>query len=65
MGLGKTLMSITILWTLMCQGMEGKPAVTHTIITCPVSCAIGFEPPLASNLHPLLLSRVRSTLPHK
>ena len=43
MGLGKTLQSITILWTLMCQGFEGKPAVTHTIIACPVSLVTNWE----------------------
>ena len=43
MGLGKTLQSITILWTLMCQGFDGKPAVTHTIITCPVSLVTNWE----------------------
>ena len=43
MGLGKTLQSIAILWTLMCQGFEGKPAVTHTIIACPVSLVTNWE----------------------
>ena len=45
MGLGKTLQSITILWTLMTQGMtpDGKPAVTHSIVTCPVSLVTNWE----------------------
>ena len=43
MGLGKTLQSIAILWTLMTQGMEGKPAVNHTIVTCPVSLVTNWE----------------------
>ena len=43
MGLGKTLQSITILWTLMTQGFEGKPAVTHTIVACPVSLVTNWE----------------------
>ena len=43
MGLGKTLQSITICWTLMTQGFEGKPAVTHTIVACPVSLVTNWE----------------------
>ena len=43
MGLGKTLQSITILWTLMTQGFDGKPAVTHTIVACPVSLVTNWE----------------------
>ena len=54
MGLGKTLQSITILWTLMTQGFDGKPAVTHTIVACPVSLVTNWEkevraPPLLSS----------------
>ena len=45
MGLGKTLQSITILWTLMTQGItaDGKPAVTHSIVACPVSLVTNWE----------------------
>ena len=43
MGLGKTLQSITILWTLMCQGLDGRPAVTHCIVCCPVSLVTNWE----------------------
>jgi len=40
---GKTLQSITILWTLMTQGRAGAPEVTHTIVTCPVSLVTNWE----------------------
>jgi DNA repair and recombination RAD54-like protein len=40
---GKTLQSITILWTLMTQGRAGTPEVTHTIVTCPVSLVTNWE----------------------
>jgi len=32
MGLGKTFQSITILWTLLTQGREGKPTVTRAAV---------------------------------
>lgn len=37
MGLGKTLQGISLLWTLLCQGVEGKPTVKRAIIVCPTS----------------------------
>mmetsp|Transcript_11199 Transcript_11199/g.69143 ORF Transcript_11199/g.69143 Transcript_11199/m.69143 type:complete len:886 (+) Transcript_11199:228-2885(+) len=37
MGLGKTLQGIALLWTLLCQGVEGKPTVKRAIIVCPTS----------------------------
>jgi DNA repair and recombination RAD54-like protein len=38
MGLGKTLMSITIMWTLLNQGfVRGESAVRKVIIVCPTS----------------------------
>ena len=45
MGLGKTLQSIAVLWTVMTQGMtaDGVPAVTHTIVACPVSLVTNWE----------------------
>ena len=45
MGLGKTLQSIAVLWTVMTQGMtaDGAPAVTHTIVACPVSLVTNWE----------------------
>ena len=45
MGLGKTLQSIAVLWTVMTQGMtaDGQPAVTHTIVACPVSLVTNWE----------------------
>lgn len=37
MGLGKTIQAITLIWTLMCQGMNGEPAVRKTVVVCPTS----------------------------
>lgn len=40
MGLGKTLMSITLLWTLLNQGFSSAPgtsAVRKVIVVCPTS----------------------------
>lgn len=37
MGLGKTIQAITLIWTLMNQGMNGLPTVRKTIIVCPTS----------------------------
>lgn len=37
MGLGKTLQCITLLWTLVRQGPEGKPTIDKAIIVCPSS----------------------------
>lgn len=37
MGLGKTLQCITLLWTLVRQGTEGKPTIDKGIIVCPSS----------------------------
>ena len=36
--LGKTLMSITIMWTLLNQGkIKGQPAVKKVVVACPTS----------------------------
>lgn len=37
MGLGKTLQCITLLWTLLRQSPECKPAINKAIIVCPSS----------------------------
>ncbi|CAK9824410.1 DNA repair and recombination protein RAD54-like [Anthophora retusa] len=37
MGLGKTLQCITLLWTLLKQGPEGKPLIEKAIIVAPSS----------------------------
>ncbi|CAH1988674.1 unnamed protein product [Acanthoscelides obtectus] len=37
MGLGKTLQCITLLWTLVRQGPEGKSTIEKAIIVCPSS----------------------------
>ncbi|KAJ8972646.1 hypothetical protein NQ317_008232 [Molorchus minor] len=37
MGLGKTLQCITLLWSLVRQGPEGKPTIDKGIIVCPSS----------------------------
>ncbi|BET00453.1 DNA repair and recombination protein RAD54-like [Nesidiocoris tenuis] len=37
MGLGKTLQCITLMWTLLRQSPEAKPAIDKAIIVCPSS----------------------------
>lgn len=37
MGLGKTLQCITLLWTLLRQSPECKPAINKAIVVCPSS----------------------------
>lgn len=37
MGLGKTLQCITLLWTLLRQSPECKPAINKVIVVCPSS----------------------------
>jgi len=37
MGLGKTLQCITLLWTLLKQGINAKPTIDNAIIVCPSS----------------------------
>ncbi|EKX48582.1 hypothetical protein GUITHDRAFT_68686, partial [Guillardia theta CCMP2712] len=37
MGLGKTFQSVTLLWTLLTQGIEGKPTITRAAVICPTS----------------------------
>jgi hypothetical protein len=36
-GLGKTLQAITLLWTLLRQGLDGQPVAKRVIIVCPTS----------------------------
>lgn len=43
MGLGKTFQSITLLWTLLRQGVTGKPTVKRAIIVCPTSLVKNWE----------------------
>ena len=35
MGLGKTFQSVVLLWTMLTQGMMGKPTVKRAAIICP------------------------------
>ncbi|KAK3025598.1 hypothetical protein RJ639_042096 [Escallonia herrerae] len=43
MGLGKTLQSITLLYTLLRQGFDGKPMVKKAIIVTPTSLVSNWE----------------------
>ena len=43
MGLGKTLQGITLLWTLLRQGMDGTPAVKRALIVCPTSLVSNWD----------------------
>ncbi|XP_073125004.1 protein CHROMATIN REMODELING 25 isoform X2 [Henckelia pumila] len=43
MGLGKTLQSITLCYTLLCQGFNGKPMAKKTIIVTPTSLVSNWE----------------------
>lgn len=43
--LGKTLQSITLLWTLLCSGFEGpgKPMASRVIVVTPTSLVANWE----------------------
>ena len=41
--LGKTLQSITLLYTLLSQGFDGKPLVRKSIIVTPTSLVSNWE----------------------
>lgn len=43
MGLGKTLQGITLLWTLLKQGLDGTPAVKRALIVCPTSLVSNWD----------------------
>ena len=43
MGLGKTLQGITLLWTLLRQGLDGSPAVKRALIVCPTSLVSNWD----------------------
>ena len=43
MGLGKTLQGITLLWTLLCQGMDGTPTAKRALIVCPTSLVSNWD----------------------
>ncbi len=44
MGLGKTLQSITLLYTLMTQGFEkGQPVAKRSIVCCPTSLVANWK----------------------
>ena len=46
MGLGKTLQSITLLWTLLNSGSDllgGKPVAKRVIICCPTSLVSNWD----------------------
>lgn len=59
MGLGKTLQCITLLWTLLRQSSECRPAITKAIIVCPSSLVKNwyneFGKWLASRVHCLAI----------
>eukprot|EP00820_Chromera_velia_P018062 Cvel_27209.t1-p1 / transcript=Cvel_27209.t1 / gene=Cvel_27209 / organism=Chromera_velia_CCMP2878 / gene_product=DNA repair and recombination protein RAD54, putative / transcript_product=DNA repair and recombination protein RAD54, putative / location=Cvel_scaffold3361:10087-17071(+) / protein_length=583 / sequence_SO=supercontig / SO=protein_coding / is_pseudo=false len=37
MGLGKSLQSLSVMWTLLKQGLDGRPAVRKAVVVCPAS----------------------------
>lgn len=41
--LGKTLQSITLLYTLLCQGFDGKAMVNRALIVTPASLVSNWE----------------------
>jgi SNF2 family DNA or RNA helicase len=41
--LGKTLQSITLLYTLLCQGLDDKPMVKRAVIVTPTSLVSNWE----------------------
>ena len=43
MGLGKTLQGIALLWTLLKQGLDGKPMIRKAIIVCPTSLVTNWD----------------------
>ena len=43
MGLGKTLQGITLLWTLLCQGLDGAPTAKRALIVCPTSLVSNWD----------------------
>ena len=43
MGLGKTLQGITLLWTLLCQGLDGTPTAKRALIVCPTSLVSNWD----------------------
>jgi len=42
-GLGKTLQAITLLWTLLRQGPEGRPIARRVLIVCPTSLVSNWD----------------------
>ncbi|KAK9817924.1 hypothetical protein WJX72_004324 [[Myrmecia] bisecta] len=43
MGLGKTLQAITLLWTLLTNGVHGKPTCQRALVLCPSSLVQNWE----------------------
>ena len=53
MGLGKTLQSITLLWTLLNSGNDllgGKPIAKRVIICCPTSLVSNWDSEIQKGL---------------
>ncbi|CAH8589475.1 unnamed protein product [Schistosoma turkestanicum] len=59
MGLGKTLQCITLIWTLLRQGPEGKPIIDKAVVVTPSSLLRNwyneFEKWLHGKVHPLAI----------
>ena len=55
--MGKTLQAITLLWTLLKQGLNGEPAAKRVIIVCPTSLVSNWD----SECEKWLKGRVRTT----
>ncbi|VDP36405.1 unnamed protein product [Schistosoma margrebowiei] len=59
MGLGKTLQCITLIWTLLRQGPEGKPIIDKAVVVTPSSLLRNwyneFQKWLHGKIHPLAI----------
>jgi SNF2 family DNA or RNA helicase len=60
-GLGKTLQSITLVWTLLRQGFNGTPLAKRVVIVTPTSLVGSWENEfskwLPGKVYPVLLTR--------
>lgn len=62
MGLGKTLQCITLLWTLIRQGPEGKPTINKAIIVCPSSLVKNWSNEIHKVQETIMYEKERLTL---
>ncbi|AET40511.1 DNA-dependent ATPase RAD54 Ecym_6118 [Eremothecium cymbalariae DBVPG len=69
MGLGKTLQCISLLWTLLRQGSQGRPTIDKCIIVCPSSLVNNWANEIVkwlgpNSLSPLAIDGKKSSLPN-